>query len=120
MAKITTKTHGLLDFVVPAGLMLAPKLLGFEDDKKAAAVPRMMALGHLAYSMFTDYEKGLVRKLPMKGHLALDAGSAVALAASPWLMGFSARVAAPHVAAGLMELAIAGATEKAPRDNGSN
>jgi len=117
VAKISTSTHGLLDFIVPAGLMLAPKLLGFEDNKKAAAVPRMMALGHVAYSVFTDYEKGLVRKLPMKGHLAIDAGSAVLLAASPWLMGFSSRVAAPHVAAGLMELAIAGSTEKEPRDN---
>jgi len=110
----------MLDLAVPAALMLAPKLLGFEDNKKAAAVPRMMALGHVAYSMFTDYEKGLVRKLPMKGHLALDAGSAVLLAASPWLMGFSGRIAAPHVAAGLMELAIAGSTERAPRDNSSN
>lgn len=116
MPLISTKTHGLLDFVVPAGLMLAPKLLGFEDNKKARQVPRMMAATHLMYSAFTDYEKGLVRKLPMKGHLALDAGSALLLAASPWLLGFSRRVAAPHVAAGLMELAIAGSTEREPRE----
>jgi len=115
MALISTRTHGVLDFVVPAGLMLAPKLFGFEDDEKASRVPRMMALSHVAYSLFTDYEKGLVRKLPMRGHLALDAGSAVLLAASPWLLGFAGRVAAPHVAAGLMELAVAASTEREPR-----
>lgn len=115
MRVIPTRTHGILDFVVPAGLMLAPKLLGFEGNKRAAALFRGTALGHLAYSLFTDYEKGLVRKLPMKGHLALDAGSAVFLAASPWLLGFSGSVAAPHVVAGLSELGIALTTETEPR-----
>lgn len=115
MKFIPTRTHGILDFVVPVGLMLAPKLLGFEDDKKASSIFRGMALGHVAYSLFTDYETGLVRKLPMKGHLALDAGSAVFLAASPWLLGFSGSVAAPHVVAGLSELGIAMTTETEPR-----
>lgn len=115
MRFIPTRTHGILDFVVPAGLMLAPKLLGFRDDKKASSLFRGMALGHVAYSLFTDYEKGVVRKLPMKGHLALDAGSALFLAASPWLLGFSGSVAAPHVVAGLSELGIAMTTETEPR-----
>ncbi len=116
MRFIPTRVHGILDFVVPAGLMLAPKLLGFDEDKKAASLFRATALTHLAYSLFTDYEKGLVRKLPMKGHLALDAGSAIFLAASPWLLGFSGSVAAPHVAAGLSELGLALSTETEPRD----
>ena len=116
MARISTRTHGLLDFIVPAGLVLVPKLLGFADNEKASRVPRMMAASHVAYSLFTDYERGLVRKLPMKGHLALDAGSALFLAASPWLLGFAGRVAAPHLAAGLMELGIAATTEREPRD----
>ena len=112
---ISTRTHGVLDFAVPVALMLAPKLFGFEDNKKAAAVPRMMAATHVAYSLFTDYETGLVRKLPMKGHLALDAGSALLLAASPWLLGFAGAVSTPHVAAGLMELGIAATTETEPK-----
>lgn len=112
---ISTRAHGVLDFVVPAVLMMAPKLFGFEDNKKAAAVPRMMAATHVVYSLFTDYEAGLVRKLPMKGHLALDAGSAVLLAASPWLLGFAGAVTTPHVAAGLMELGVAATTQTAPK-----
>lgn len=116
MKLISTRAHGVLDFVVPAALMLAPKLFGFEDNKKAAAVPRMMAASHVAYSLFTDYETGLVRKLPMKGHLALDAGSAVLLAASPWLLGFAGSVTTPHVAAGFMELGIAATTETEPKE----
>ena len=116
MRFISTRTHGALDFIVPVGLMLAPKLFGFQEDSKASRIPRMLAASQLAYSLFTDYERGLVRKLPMKAHLAMDAGSAAFLAASPWLLGFSGRVAAPHVAAGLMELGVALSTEKEPRD----
>ena len=116
MRFISTRTHGILDFIVPMGLLLAPKLFGFEDNEKASRIPRMMAVSHVAYSLFTDYERGLVRKLPMKGHLALDAGSAVFLAASPWLLGFSGRVTTPHVAAGLMELGIAASTETEPKE----
>ncbi len=52
----------------------------------------------------------------MKGHLALDAGSAVFLGASPRLLGFAGNVAIPHVAAGLSELGIALSTETEPRD----
>lgn len=115
MKVIPTRVHGILDFVVPVGLMLAPKLLGFDDDKRASALFRGTALGHLAYSLFADYEKGVVRKLPMKAHLALDAGSAAFLAASPWLLGFSGSVAAPHLVAGLSELGIALTTETQPR-----
>ncbi|MDQ4142168.1 MAG: hypothetical protein M3198_00230 [Actinomycetota bacterium] len=115
MKFISTRTHGLLDFAVPAALMMAPKLFGFEDNEKAARVPRMMAATHVAYSLFTDYERGLVRKLPMKGHLAIDAGSAVLLAASPWLLGFASSVTAPHVVSGLMELGIAMTTETEPK-----
>ncbi len=95
--------------------MLAPKLFGFENNEKAARVPRMMAMSHIAYSLLTDYERGVVRKLPMKAHLAIDAGSALFLAASPWLLGFSGAVTAPHVASGLMELGIAATTETEPK-----
>ncbi len=114
MRFISTRTHGILDFVVPLGLLAAPKLLGFDDNEKARRIPRRMALTHVMYSVFTDYETGLVRKLPMRAHLALDAGSAVFLAASPWLLGFASQVAAPHVTAGLMELGIAMTTETEP------
>lgn len=116
MKAISTKTHGALDLVVPMGLMVAPKIFGFSENKAASRVPRMMAAGHLMYSAFTDYERGLVRKLPMRGHLALDVASAVFLAASPWLLGFKGRVVAPHLAAGLLEFMVAASTEREPRN----
>ena len=39
--------------------------------------------GAIAYSLFTDYELGLVRTIPMGAQLRLDAASGILLAASP-------------------------------------
>jgi hypothetical protein len=45
MKPISTRTHGVLDLVVPLALMFAPKLFGFSDNKTARQLPRMMAAG---------------------------------------------------------------------------
>jgi hypothetical protein len=47
----------------------------------------ILGLGAIAYSLFIDYELGVVRTIPMTAHLGLDAGSGVILAASPWIFG---------------------------------
>lgn len=56
----------------------------------------------------------MVRLLPMPAHLLLDALSGVLLAASPWLFGFADRVRAPHLLAGLFEIAAAVTTRTTP------
>jgi len=73
---VSTKTHGILDYLTGATLLAAPKALGIEDEPSAARVLRMAGAGATAYSLLTDYELGLVRVLPMPLHLALDAASA--------------------------------------------
>ena len=117
MRFIPTRVHGVLDYVSGAGLLLAPTLLGFRNAR-AAAVPRIIGGGALAYSLLTDYELGAVRKLPMTRHLQMDAVSGATLAASPWLFGFADDVRAPHVALGLFELIAAFTTKTVPADAG--
>lgn len=75
-----------------------------------------MILGAAAivYSLFTDYEWGLVKSLGVPGHLALDTVSGVILAASPWLFGFAELVWWPHLILGLFEIATALFTQTAP------
>ena len=104
---ITTKLHGVLDYVTGSVLLAAPALLGLAGTRAGRAL-RLAGVGHAAYSLFTDYELGVVKALPMRAHLALDAAGAVGLAASPWLLGTAregSRQWLPHVGFGLYELA---------------
>jgi hypothetical protein len=101
---ITTRTHGVLDYLMGALLIVAPYLLGFADGTAAQWVPQILGAGAIVYSLLTDYELGAVRLIPMPVHLLLDIGSGVLLAASPWLFGFADRVFWPHVILGVLEI----------------
>ena len=104
---VSTRTHGVLDLASAGALLAAPGLLGLEKDSRAASVLRMAGGGAAAYSMLTDYEFGLVRVLPMRAHLALDAASGAFLASSPWLLGFDKncpRYWVPHALMGAGEV----------------
>ena len=61
MRVISTKTHGVLDYLTGATLLAAPKLVGIEDEPSAARVLRLASGGATAYSLLTDYELGAVR-----------------------------------------------------------
>ena len=104
---VSTRTHGVLDLVSAGVLLAAPRLLGLEKESRAASVLRMAGGGAAAYSMLTDYEFGLVKVLPMRAHLAMDAASGAFLASSPWLLGFAKngpRYWVPHALMGAGEV----------------
>jgi hypothetical protein len=54
-------------------------------------------------SLFTDYESGIVRSLPVSAHLNIDIGTGLVFAASPWLFGFADQVYLPHLIMGLFQ-----------------
>ena len=111
---IPTRIHGILDYATALLLLLAPWLFDFYRSAPATWVPVVLAAGALIYSVFTDYEAGVVKQLPMPVHLGLDAGSGVLLAASPWLFGFAGSVWEPHVVIGLFEIVVAALTRRTP------
>jgi hypothetical protein len=114
MRVISTRTHGVLDYLTGGMLLSAPSLLGLTAVPASARVFRLAGGGAAIYSLLTDYELGAVRVLPMPVHLAMDAASGALLASSPWLFGFAKegpRHWVPHVVAGATEI-VAAATTK--------
>jgi len=110
---ISTQTHGVLDYLTAATLATLPSMLGFSERTTRAI--QMMAIGKLCYSLLTDNELGVVRAIPMKAHLAMDAVSGVALAALPFMLDEDDDTAtAVCIGAGLMELSSAAMTETQP------
>lgn len=105
MRFLPTKVHGLLDYLVGIALILAPNLFMFTDVGGAAVfIPRLLGTVLIVYSIFTNYEWGIIRKLSMPYHLVIDFLASVFLAASPFLFGFADKglnVWLPHTVVGI-------------------
>jgi hypothetical protein len=117
MRFIPTRVHGILDYLMGVVLIIAPWLLDFDSDA-AIWVPVILGAGAIVYSLLTDYELGVVRRIPMSTHLILDMLSGTILAASPWLFGFADEVWVPHVILGLLEIGAGLMTQLVPADVG--
>jgi hypothetical protein len=77
-------------------------------------LPVVLGAGAILYSLFTDYEAGMVKSLGMPAHLGLDGLGGALLAVSPWLFGFSDLVEWPHLLLGLFEIGAALMTRTRP------
>lgn len=104
MKFINTKTHGFLDYLVGAFLIISPWVFGLDPTAPEGIIFIVLGVAAYIYSAVTNYELGLVKMLPMKTHLLMDVLSGILLAASPWIFGFNDRVYLPHLVLGLVEI----------------
>jgi hypothetical protein len=104
---IDATLHGVTDYTAGTFLMTAfPKVAGIEGTRSARQIRTAGAI-HAGYSTLTDYPLGIVKLLPYKAHLAIDAVGALALAATPFVTGQFLKGRkhwVPHVALCLFEL----------------
>lgn len=119
---IPTKVHGIFDYAGAVFLLFLPEILGFSNVGGAAAgIPRVIGLFILVQSLFTDYEVGVVRLLPMRTHLINDYIASIFLALSPWIFGiniFASSIWLPHVIIGIAILALSLLTQEEPVETG--
>jgi len=105
---IDSTLHGVTDYTVGTFLLTAlPKLADLEGTPSARQI-RIAGAVHAGYSTVTAYPLGLVKLIPYKVHLAMDAIGAVALAATPFVTGQYKKGPSqwvPHVALCAFELA---------------
>lgn len=104
---IDSTLHGVTDYTLGTLLMTAlPRVAGVEGTESAAQM-RIAGAVHTGYSTVTDYPLGIVKLIPYKAHLALDALGAVAVGALPFITGQyrkGRRHWVPHVALAAFEL----------------
>ncbi len=114
MRFISTKVHGMLDYVSGLLLIAAPWLFGFANGGSAQWIPVIIGAMIILMSVFTDYELGVARNIPMTIHLFMDVVAGVFLAMSPWLFGFSDLIIWPHLLVGLLAIVTGLTTVKEP------
>ncbi|CAG5067822.1 hypothetical protein DYBT9623_00549 [Dyadobacter sp. CECT 9623] len=127
MKIISTKLHSKLDYATGPLFIAMPWIVGFSEVLPATWT--LVAVGSMVIlmSMFTDYEGGMVRSIPMSVHLNMDIITGLFLAASPWILGFADQVYLPHlilgiieVGAGLMTVRVSRQVEESPMERTHN
>lgn len=119
-ALLSTKAHGIIDYIFGVTLIVTPFVMGFDDDRAATWVLVIAGFGAILYSLLTDYELGVYRRIPMLAHLTLDVVAGAFLTVSPWLFGFTDRISSPHLLAGMISLIIPVLTTRYPGDRPVN
>ncbi|HET8622400.1 MAG TPA: SPW repeat protein [Gemmatimonadales bacterium] len=107
MRVIPTRVHAVFDYGIGLLLVVSPWLFDFARGDAATWVPVAVGGSMVGYSLMTDYERGVVRRIPMPLHLALDVVGGVLLLVSPWLFQFFDYVWTVHVLIGCLAIVVA-------------
>lgn len=70
MNKVNTKVHGIIDYLFIGFLWISPMIFGLEE--KAAMATNLLGSIHLAVTIFTNFELGLFRFIPIKIHALIE------------------------------------------------
>lgn len=119
MKIISTKTHGVLDYLVGAILIILPWVLDFADGGIQMWIPIILGVSAFIYSIVTEYELGIYKIISFRTHLIIDTLSGILLAGSPWLFGFAHNVYIQHLVFGLLELTVVTFSKTDPSSSGS-
>ena len=96
--------HAWLDYLSCMVLLFAPWALKFSDSNAATAVAVGAGAFIFLLSLFTKYEGGLFRILPMSVHLTMDVLLGIFLLVSPWLFSFHDKISWPHMIFGILAI----------------
>lgn len=116
MRFIPTKVHGVLDYSYGVVLAASPWLFGFSRGGMETWLPVVFGVAVLLQSAMTNYELGLIRKIPMMAHLSSDLILGIVLALSPWVFGFKDIVWVPHLIFGIIAIFTSTFTKTIPGD----
>ena len=83
---ISSKTHGIIDYVHAGANFAAAALFYKRGDRSAGHAATALGAGVLMNALMTDYEYGVFRKWGFKTHGILDYGVAAASATIPKLL----------------------------------
>jgi len=104
MRLLSSRIHGILDYLVSAFVIASPWVLGYTRGGAETYFPIAVGFFGIIYSLLTRYEFGLYPVISFRVHLYLDLLSGFLLAVSPWMLSFDAEVYVPHVIMGGIEI----------------
>jgi hypothetical protein len=100
MRILSSRIHGILDYVTVVGFALVPTLLGLDGLPKWICYA--LAGIHLLLTLLTNFPLGAFKRIPLTLHGLIELIVSIALVILPWVLGFADYAAARYffVAAG--------------------
>lgn len=83
--KLSSKLHGIIDYVVVVFLLASPSLFGLPEF--TACCTYILAGIHLALTILTDFEVGLLKVIPFKVHGMIELIVSLALVGFAFYVG---------------------------------
>lgn len=83
--KISSKIHGIIDYVVVLFLLASPSLFGLPEF--TACCTYILAGIHLTLTVLTDFEVGLFKVIPLKVHGMIELIVSLALVGFAFYVG---------------------------------
>ncbi len=103
---MTSRVHGVIDYLTGVLLIIAPILLGFANGGPEQIVPQALGGLIIVVSLITAYEISVAKIIPYRLHLLIDVVQAVVLLGSPFVLGYATRIWWPHVLVGVVEIVV--------------
>lgn len=85
MNLISSKIHGILDYLVVIFLWVSPTLFGLPEN--TAVFTYILGAIHLVLTILTNFEYGLIRFIPLKIHGTIELIVSLALVGFAFYMG---------------------------------
>lgn len=101
MKKIPKSVHAYLDYGSAVLFLASPWIFLFSHISSAKWTALFVGALILILSLYTRYEGGVIKIIPMRMHLIMDIILGIFLALSPWLLEFSRESYLFHVLMGL-------------------
>lgn len=118
MKFISSRVHGILDYIVAVALFFAPVIFGFQSvGGPAVIIPMVLGIILFLYSLFTKYELGVFKVINFQYHLFIDIIASLFLVLSPLLFGFinqPVNAWLPHVIVGIAVILVVLFTQPVP------
>jgi hypothetical protein len=112
--RLTTKIHGIVDYLVALVLIALPWVVGIGIAGPAGIIPILAGLAVALNAVATDFELGALKRLQIPLHLWIDGFVGLLLAVSPWILSFDQIIWLPHVIFGLLIMGLAFLTDTVP------
>ena len=100
---LTPRAHGVLDYLTVVAFAVAPAALGLSG--LAATLSYLLAAVHLVMTVLTDFDLGVVLKLPFRIHGVVELAVGVALVALAFVL-FDGTARTFYLVMGVVVLAV--------------